>query len=110
MTKSKDELLQEMRRTEVTPDSYNRLTKVANNISYMAYGIAGLGIIGIVAAILFWESIGAILIETAILALISAGLIYAFSALLEGVGAILLNTVHTKNLIKLQFKNDNDLF
>lgn len=110
MAKSKDELLMELRRIDVTPDSYNRLTKAANTVSRISYGLIGLGVIAIVAAILFWDSIGTIVIEAGILALISGGLVYAFSALLEGVGAILLDTSYTKNLIKLKFKNDNDLF
>lgn len=104
----KNEMLKELRRTnENYPPAYKTLVSVSKVILYVAIILFVLGAIG---AIIMWKEIGFTSFLTSIISAgVSAGVLYAISAGLDGLATIVLNTAQTKNLLLFKIKAENDL-
>ena len=77
----------------------------------MLYVAIVLFILGAISAIIMWKEIGFTSFLTSIISTgVSAGVLYAISAGLDGLATIVLNTTQSKNLLLFKIKQENDLF
>ncbi len=106
---NKEEMLKELRRTnENYPPAYKTLESVSKVMLYVAIVLF---ILGAISAIIMWKEIGFTSFLTSIISTgVSAGVLYAISAGLDGLATIVLNTTQSKNLLLFKIKQENDLF